>query len=254
MGSVRGAGREISHERAVRRDRLLLANPAHALVGEIAGELIAFLRRLRRLDRRRVADQRRIELVGLAADEAVEIVESLIGRPVVERTRRARLVIGHIVVLAEPRAGVARLFQKLGEGRAALGNDAAIARIARRHLLDDAGRDGVMIAAGQQSGARRRAQRRRMELVEEQAALEQSFGGRACARGRRSRSSSRSRHRRAERAGCWASPWAPACSAGSRASTPSRTFRSWRSETSIPVRASDCGRDERDMQASSHSP
>src|SRR5262245_14875665 len=158
MRRMRGSGGEIREEWSPGRDRLLLANPANALIREVARELVAVFRPLRRLDRIRVANQRWIKLIGLTGDEAVEIVEALIGRPVPARTGGARLIVRHVVVLAEPRAGVSSLLQQLGDRRAALRNDSAIARIPGRHFLNDAGCDRVMVASGQKRCARRRAQ------------------------------------------------------------------------------------------------
>src|SRR5262247_2417970 len=75
-------GGEVGHERPRGCDRLLLADPADTLVSEIARELIALVRPLGWLDRLGVADERRIELISLAADEAVEVIEALVGGPV----------------------------------------------------------------------------------------------------------------------------------------------------------------------------
>src|SRR5262245_37110419 len=80
------------------------------------------------------------------------------------------------MVLAEPRAAIAGLFQEFSEGGAALGDDPAITGIPRRHLLDDAGRHAVMVAPRQHRRAGRRAERSRMELVVEQAALVELLG------------------------------------------------------------------------------
>ena len=82
-GRVRRAGREVDEERLVRHQRLLLADPADRLVGHVLGEVVALLRRRSRLDRRRALVERRVVLVGLAADEAVEVLEAAAaGRPV----------------------------------------------------------------------------------------------------------------------------------------------------------------------------
>src|SRR5262249_20141459 len=130
VGSVRRSRREVREERPLRSNGLLLVNPADAFVGEVASELIALLGPLRRLDWVRVADQRRVELIGLAADEAVEVVEALIGRPIIEGTSRTRLIVRNVVILAEPRARVAGLFQQLGERRTALRDDTAVTGVA----------------------------------------------------------------------------------------------------------------------------
>ena len=82
---VRRAGREVHEERLVREQRLLLTDPGHGLVGHVLDEVIALFGCLLHLDRRRALVQRRIPLVRLAADEAVEVLEAAAaGRPGVE--------------------------------------------------------------------------------------------------------------------------------------------------------------------------
>ena len=51
VGGVRGAGCEVDEEGLVGHERLLLADPVHAVVGEVVGEVVALLRRGRWLDR-----------------------------------------------------------------------------------------------------------------------------------------------------------------------------------------------------------
>ena len=93
-------------------------DPVDRLVGHVLDEVVALFGRLRRLDRRRALVERRVPLVGLAADEAVEIFEAAAaGRPLVERPDRARLPHRHFVALAELRRRVAVELQGLGERR-----------------------------------------------------------------------------------------------------------------------------------------
>ncbi len=61
----------------------------------------------KRIDLRRVAEQVRLPLIGVAADEAVEVLEAHAGRPLVERPDLAGREGWRVVVLAEPRRGVA---------------------------------------------------------------------------------------------------------------------------------------------------
>ena len=178
MGRVSRARREVPEEGPVGSDGLLGLDPCDGIVGEIAGELVPVFGTCGWFDRCGVSDQRGIELVRLAGDEAVEIVETLVGRPIVERPRRAGLVVGDIVVLAPPGAGIAGLFEQLTHGGAALGNDAAIARVTRGHLLDDTGGHRVMIASGQEGSPGWRAERCGVELVVEQATFVEPFRGR----------------------------------------------------------------------------
>ena len=178
-GRVGGAGGEIGEDRPVRGDRFLLADPADAVVGQVARQLVALFGRLVRFDRRRAAVERREELVRLAADEPVEIVEPHVGRPAVERAGGGGLVVGDVVVLAEPGRGVAVLVQDLGDGGGAVGNEPAVPGIAAGNFLDDAGADAVVVAPGQQRGARRRAEGGGVEGAVAQPVLRQPLQRRA---------------------------------------------------------------------------
>ena len=86
---VRRAGREVHEERLVWHQCLLRAHPVDSVVGEVLGEVVALLGGLGRLDRRRALVERRVPLVVLAADEAVEVLEPRAGRPHVKRAHRA---------------------------------------------------------------------------------------------------------------------------------------------------------------------
>ena len=173
-----GAGREIHEERLVRHQRLLLARPLDRLVGQVLGEVIALLGCLLRLDRRRAFVNGRIPLVGLAADEPVEVFEpAASGRPLVERPHRARLPDRHFVALAELRRRVAIEFEGHRERRLVLRQHRRVAGRRGRDLADAAHVHRVVIAAGQQRLACRRAQRRRVKAVELEAVLGEALGG-----------------------------------------------------------------------------
>src|SRR5262245_9397369 len=156
MRRVRCAGGKIGKEGTIRRYRLLLMNPSDTFVRQIARELISFFRPFGRLDRIGVTDQRRIKLISLAGNKAVEVIEALISRPIVEWSSRTGLVVRHVVVLAKPSAGVSVLLEQFGECRAAFRDDAAIAGVAGSHFLDDPCRTRMMVAARQHCRARRR--------------------------------------------------------------------------------------------------
>ena len=101
---VAGARSEIHEERLVGHQRLLLARPLDRLVRHVFGEVVALFRRFLGLDWDRAFVDRRVPLVGFAADEAVEVLEAAAaGRPLIERAHRARLPHGHFVALAELR-------------------------------------------------------------------------------------------------------------------------------------------------------
>ena len=180
---VRRTRREVDEERLVRHQRLLLADPAHTVVREILGEVVALLRRRRRLDRCRAVVQRRIPLVVLAADESVELLEPATARrPRVERPHRRRLPDRHLVTLAELCRRVAVQLQRHRQRCLGVRTQRALAGSRGRRLGDVAHPHRVVVASGQQRLARRRAQRRRVEPVEAQPAGGQPFGGWCVAR------------------------------------------------------------------------
>ena len=100
----------------------------------------------------------------LAAHEAVEVIEPHADGPLRERPGRAVLVIRRVVVLAEPRGRVAVLLQDFADGAVVDADVAIVAGEAGRLFGDDAEADGVVVAAGDDRGPRRRAERGRMEL------------------------------------------------------------------------------------------
>ena len=159
------AGRVVDEERLVRHQRLLLADPVDRMIRHVLREVIALLGRTVGLDRHGVLVDRRRVLVRLAADEPVEVLEAAAGRPGVERAHRARLPDGHLVALAELRCRVTVQLQRLGERGGRLRPDRVVAGRRRRDLGDAAHADGVVVAPGEQSLPRRRAERRRMEAV-----------------------------------------------------------------------------------------
>ena len=108
--------------------------------------------------------QVRRPLVGLAAHESVEILKSHADRPLVERPGRAVQIGRRVVVLAEPRGGIA-VVPEDGPDRCALrADDGIVAGIAGGHFADHAKADRMVVAAGDQRRPRRRAKRGRVEL------------------------------------------------------------------------------------------
>ena len=162
-------GRVVDEERLVRRHRLLGLHPVDGLVGHVDGEVVVL--HLGRIDLDHAVVDERIPLVGLTADEAVELVETLVGGPAVERARHAGLPRGGFVPLAEGAGAVAVEPQHFRQGRNAVRDLPGVAREGRRALHDRAGVDGVVVAAGLERVACRRAQRRGVEVVEAQAGL-----------------------------------------------------------------------------------
>ena len=110
--SMSSARCEIDEEGLVRGKGLLLGDPFRAFIRHVVDKVVALFWSLLVLNRRRALEERRIPLVCLAADEAVEIFEATTtGRPGVEGPVRTRLPYGHFMALAELRGGVAVEFE-----------------------------------------------------------------------------------------------------------------------------------------------
>ena len=140
--------------------------------------------------------QRRLPLIHVAAHEPVEVVEAQAARPAIERPDLAGLPVGRVVVLAEPRRGVAVLPQHLGDRADVLADDAGVAVVAGGGFGDHAVAGRVVVAAGEQRRARRRAERRRVEARVAQPVCWPRCRARASASARRTCRTARSRHRR----------------------------------------------------------
>ena len=182
VGRVGGAGGEVDEERLVGRQRLLLRNPLDGLVGHVRHEVVALLGRLLVLDRRGALVERRIPLVRLAAEEAVEVLEAAAaGGPRVKGADGAGLPDGDFVVLAELRGGVAVEFERLRQGRHGVGPNRAVARRAGRDLGDAGHADGMVVAPGEQRLAGRRADGGGVETIVPQATRRQLVQGRRLA-------------------------------------------------------------------------
>ena len=174
------APRGVVHE--PRLGRVLGAHrvqPFHGLVGEGVGhvELGAVLA-LGHADDRVVLRDDRVVLAGLAGEEAPEVVEAPGVRPAVERAGHALQVVGGQVPLAEAAGAVAVALQHAHERRAVLGARRRVPRERARELADGAEADGVVVAAGEQRRARRRAQRGHVEGVVRDAGLGDARHGR----------------------------------------------------------------------------
>ena len=160
---VRGAGHVIDEEGLLRRQRLRLSHVLDRLVGHRRLHVPAGIA-LEGEDRRRVAEQVRLPLAGVAADKAVEVLETHAVRPLPERPGLAVREERRVVILAEPRGRVAVVPQDGADGALLDRDDRVVTGEAGRDLADHAEAHRVVVAPGNQRRARRRAQRGRVEV------------------------------------------------------------------------------------------
>ena len=170
MRRVRAARHVIDEERLVGRDLLELLHVLDRLVGHGRGQVPARLA-LEGVDGRRIAVQVRLPLAGVAADEAIEVLEAHAVRPLVEGPGLGRLIEGRVVILAEPRGRVPVLLQDGADGAVLLPDDRVVARESRRDFAHHPEAGHVVVAPGDQCRARRRAERRGVEIRVAQPAL-----------------------------------------------------------------------------------
>ena len=166
VGSVARTQAEPDQERSVGLVAAQLAHPGDRLVGQILTQVVALVGRAGRVDVGVVADQLRRPMVGVAAEEPVVALEALAQRPVLERTRRGALVAWGEVPLADREGGVALVAQDLGERAGLVGDAGRVAGEVHRQVGQHADADAVVVATGEQAGARRRAHRGRVEVGE----------------------------------------------------------------------------------------
>ena len=153
---------------------------ADGLVDQVGGQVIAAgeVPLPGRIARRVVAHQLGCVLVGLGVHETVVAVEAAAERPAVERAGGAGLGERRHMPLAQHVVAIAVRAQHLGQGAGLARDLAAIARIARIEVGEAADAHRMMVAPGQQGGARGRAHRRGVEAGVAQAAAGDGVDGR----------------------------------------------------------------------------
>ncbi len=171
MRSVGGTEGVIEEERLVRRNDLRVLDERQRLVGDVHREVVALLRQLRLLHGVVVVGQVGIPLVRLSAQEAVEALEPAAERPVLLRRGVVHLVLGAKVPLPDDVGIPAELAEHRRDHRALTGNVTAGVREPRRRFRDARHRVGRVITPRQQTGTRRRAERRRVEVRVQQSAI-----------------------------------------------------------------------------------
>ena len=165
MRSVSGPRCVVGEERLVRHQRLLLANPTDGVIGHVLTEVIIRILDILRFDRDCVLIDRRCPLVGLPADEPVEMLETLPGRPLPKRPHRRGLPNRDLMTLPELRSRITVQLQHLSQRRRRVGDNRRVARSAAGKLRYPTHTHRVVVAAGEKSRPRRRTQGGGMEPV-----------------------------------------------------------------------------------------
>ena len=160
---VAAAGRPVHEEGLVGREGAVALEPGERLLRHVLGQVVLLV--VGRLDDVRVLHEAGLPLGGLAGEEPVEVVEAVAGGPVGEGAHRGRLVGRRVVPLAERGGLVAVVAEDLGDGGGRLRHDAGVAVPVDGALGDGARADALVVAPGQESGARGRADRRGVEPV-----------------------------------------------------------------------------------------
>ena len=158
MRRVRGAGRVLDEDRLAGVGLVDARDVVDGVVRH-AGDKVPARLALEGIDLGGVAEQIRLPLVGIAAHKAVEILEAQACGPLVEGPDLAGGKRRGVVVLAEPRRGIAVIEQNPPDGGLVLGDDAVVARETRGLLGDHAEARRVMVPPGDERGPRRRTQR-----------------------------------------------------------------------------------------------
>ena len=181
VGRVAGAGRVVEEERLVRCVDVGVLDELDRPVGEVDVEVVALVGRRRRADRMVVIGEVGKPLVGRAGHEPVEALEATSEWPPVEWPRRRRLGGRREVPLADGERVVAVFQQHLGQEAVLVADEAVVGRKAERRFGDRRQPDRVMIPTGQQCAARRRAQRRGVEVRVPQSSIGDTVQGRRLA-------------------------------------------------------------------------
>ncbi len=146
----------------------------------------------RRVNEVIVLHQERRPLVGFTPEEAVELFETQTEGPAVKGPGGGIGRIGRQVPFAQGHGVVAVLLEDFGDGGRTSGEDAVVARKTGGGLGDGRQPDGVVIAAGEEGPAGRRAQSGSVEIIVAQALARQLVQVGRGDRGRRNSPGARS--------------------------------------------------------------
>lgn len=146
---------DVDEEGAIGGEGLLGFDPLDGVVGEVFVEGVVVLAAGWRnhFDRLGFEGEFGVPLVGFAVEEAVEVVEALVGGPVIEGTGEGVLTLGDEVPLAEVGGGVSVGAKDLGDEGGGLGDRGVVAGVVGGPIGDDAHVDGVVVTACHEFGA-----------------------------------------------------------------------------------------------------
>ena len=162
VGRVAGGECDVEEEGPVRIGGHQLPQPLAGLIHDVFRQVIALPPR--RFDTLVPRDQLRVPLVRLARQETVEAVEAPLQGPVVVGAGGTGLVDGPQVPLARREGLVSVRTQHLRQVGRLAGSEAPGVGKAVDHLRHPPHADAVMVAAGEQAGPRRRAERGDVEV------------------------------------------------------------------------------------------
>jgi hypothetical protein len=135
--------------------RVLRANPVDGPIRQIVDEDVVRIAEWQQ-HRCRVLEQRRMKLVRIAAEEAVEVLEAQTSGPLIKWPSRTLHPLWNEVVLAEPRCVVTVVYENVADRTGTLGHDRSVTRVSRGELRDVAHTDALMVATGEKRGTSRR--------------------------------------------------------------------------------------------------
>src|SRR5213593_3630735 len=136
---------------------MLRLHPADCLVRHISGEVV--IRIMGRLDADGSVKNCWRPLIGFAADEAIELVEAGVSRPAVIGAGNGYFPRRSLMILPESSGAVSVQAKHFCQRRYIVRPDAGVAWKCGRKFHDGAGVVHVMIATGEQRGARGRTER-----------------------------------------------------------------------------------------------
>ncbi len=167
MRAVRGAAGPIHEERLVGGQGLVLSQPNDRVVGKVLAQMIVIVTAggVGMFGEGRVAHKTRFVLRRFPGKEAIEVLETVAGGPIVKGTGRGGLFGGRVVPLAPRPSMIAVILEHLGDGGAALRDGAHVPVPVVRQFGDLAAGHAVVVAPGQQRRTRGRTHRGRVEPI-----------------------------------------------------------------------------------------